>query len=115
MNEKNYFDYSSFYNNIFISRRIYCKKNKKTPSHNKTKEIIANELGEIMKFTSQNHKFLAKMQERSLEQTYSLLEGNFSIKNKEELKKYLEKLSIIKKELKKQNSFLKENYKTIGP
>jgi hypothetical protein len=104
-----------FITTFLLAEEFIVKKNKKTPSHNKTKEIIANELGEIMKFASQNHKFLAKMQERSLKQTYSLLEGNFSIKNKEELKKYSEKLNIIKKELEEQNNFLKKNYKTIGP
>ena len=105
---------------IFIMTFLFAedfviKKNKKTQSPNKLKEEIANELGKIIKFSSQNHKFLAKIQERSLEQTYSLLEGNFSIDNKDELKKYLEKTKKIKLQLEEQNNFLKENYKTITP
>ena len=90
---------------------VLDKKPQKTSS---IKEDIIKNLMQIMRSSTQNHKLLAKIQKKSLNQTYDLIVDGKKI-NKNNLQEYLEETEKIKKELEKQNIFLKNNYKRIKP
>ena len=87
---------------------------KKPQKASSLREDIAKNLMEIMKSSAQNHKLLAKIQKKALNEAYDLLVEGKKI-DKNNLQEYLEDTEKIKKELERQNLFLKNNYKKIKP